>query len=312
MAFHLFKKDAVWLYISVKYFWSSMKDKLIIKKCLLTNTYIRKLFGVFFVGTFWLIHANAHEFWISPNKYWFSPYENGYLRFSVGEDYNGENWTGNIEKVQQLVHYLPDGRTLNLDNNLSTNKGDSVRLNDLREGTQMIIYHSKNAFISLEADKFLEYLKEDGLQYAINYRKANKEDSLPGKEFYQRSVKTIFQVGDFKNDICTKPTTLPLDIVPKKNPLNVGGKSQLRMSFSVYFKGVPVEGIVVKIWHKTPTGTTTKIEVLTDKKGRIEVPVETNGTWMVSCVQMVRTVNNTVADWQSYWGSATWSYDGKN
>lgn len=260
------------------------------------------------VLVFLVVVAQAHEFWLSPNKYWYSPYENGTLTFRVGESFEGENWAGNRDKVQQLMHYLPDGRALNLESSVSEAKGDSVRLKELREGTQMIIFHSKNSFIHLAAAQFAAYLKEDGLQTAITYRKAHGEDSLPGREFYQRSVKTVFQVGDFKNDICTKPTTLPLDIVPRSNPYDVKGKSRTKITFTVYFKGEPMEGITVKLWHKGAADSTKMIELVTDKKGRIETAIDTKGAWMASCVHMVRTTNNTEADWQSYWGSITWGY----
>jgi CRISPR/Cas system CMR-associated protein Cmr3 (group 5 of RAMP superfamily) len=83
----------------------------------------------------------------------------------VGENFKGENWSGNKDKVQQLFHYTPSDNVVDVSSKLSSaSKGDSLQLPLQEEGTHMVVFNSTNSFISLEADKFNEYLKEDGLE----------------------------------------------------------------------------------------------------------------------------------------------------
>ncbi|MFX4462403.1 hypothetical protein ABTA61_19380, partial [Acinetobacter baumannii] len=73
----------------------------------------------------------------------------------------------------------------------------------------MIYFNSTNSFISLDPKKFNAYLEEDGLQYIKAERKKYNEENKNSNEYYQRSVKTILQVGNTLTDACTKPTSLP-------------------------------------------------------------------------------------------------------
>ena len=82
----------------------------------------------------------------------------------------------------------------------------------------MVVFNSTNSHIELASDKFNEYLKEDGLESAIQYRQKNGENNKVGKEYYQRSVKTVIQVGNEITDACLEPTGLPLDIILFENP----------------------------------------------------------------------------------------------
>jgi uncharacterized GH25 family protein len=173
----------------------------------------------------------------------------------------------------------------------------------------MIIYNSKNSFIHLEANKFAEYLKEDGLANAIAYRKEHQEDSLPGKEYYQRCVKTILQVGKERTDASTKPTSLPLDIVPAENVYELGYQGpKPDLKFVVLFNGKPLANKLVKVWHKLANGTTEVSDLITNKNGKAIAKIALSGNWMISCVHMERNASDTLADWQSYWSSITFGY----
>ena len=66
----------------------------------------------------------------------------------------------------------------------------------------------------MEPAKFDEYLEEDGLTNALEYRKQNNETGCHGREFYQRCAKTILQVGELKIKPLRITTSLPIDIIP--------------------------------------------------------------------------------------------------
>lgn len=246
----------------------------------------------------------AHEFWLQPDKFIYKRGDNINVRFLVGENFEGDNWSGNNKKVKSLKLYFT-GAVDDLSSQLSEDKGDSLQFSVYDECTAMITFNSTNSFIRLDANKFTEYLTEDGLQNAIDYRKQNNTSDSSGRELYQRSVKTIFQVGDKKNNIST-PTDLPLDIIPETNPYNI--KNNDSLSLSVLFNKKPLTEQLIKIWQRVNNQTSSS-QIVTDEKGRIKIKVSAAGKWMISTVKMVHLESNETADWQSFWGSCTWGYE---
>jgi uncharacterized GH25 family protein len=255
--------------------------------------------------TFIVINVFGHEFWIQPNKFVYKRGETINIKFLVGENFRGENWNGDKDKVNRLYLYFDDVSDKNLDDNLGMNKGDSLKIAVLEEGTTMVILHTKNSFIDLEAAKFNEYLQDDGLTEALDYRKKNGDTLKNGTEYYQRSVKTIFQVGKKMTDAFKQKTDLPVDIIPADNPYNVGKDGNFKVK--IYFQGEKLKNSMVKVWHKLDDKVTEK-DYTTDDDGEVKFFLATEGEWMVSCVKMVKLENNPKADWQSYRGSLTWGY----
>ncbi len=249
----------------------------------------------------------AHEFWLQPQRYIFSSGEEINIRFKVGEGFAGDNWSGNQEKVNELKLYYNDIID-DVKLGLGKDAGDSLQVSIFEETTAMVTFNNINSFIELEAPKFNEYLLEDGLNSAIDYRKQNNETDSMGREFYQRSVKTIVQVGSNKTDIYKKQTALPIDIIPLSHPYALINNQLLTVK--ILYRGEPLANTKIRTWHKL-LGTVTDNSFLSDANGEISFPVITNGEWMVSCVHMIRLTDNPKAQWQSYWGSVTWGYTGK-
>ena len=255
--------------------------------------------------------ASAHEFWLSPQKFFYSIRETAQIRFSVGENFIGQNWSGSRLKIRALLHYSPTDSITDLSARLSENPGDSLALPLPEAGTHMVTFHSTNSFIQLEPEKFNAYLKEDGLDNIIFYRNAHNQTAEAGKEYYQRSVKTILQVGDPLTDACTKPTSLPLDIIPEMNPYTIPSRLMkqglLKVRFRVLFLGKPLENALVKVWYHLPNKSVQMNEYRADKKGWITT-LRHPGPFMVSCVHMEPNKSDTLASWQSYWGSLSFEY----
>ncbi|MEN9684440.1 MAG: hypothetical protein RLZZ28_226 [Bacteroidota bacterium] len=271
---------------------------------------MKKITVLFFISTISII-AMAHEFWLHPHKFFYTIREIAVIRFRVGENFTGINWSGNSENIQQLKHYTPSGMINDLTDRVSKNKGDSVQIPMQEEGTHMVVFNSTNSSIDLAPEKFTEYLKEDGLDQALLYRKNNGEENNHGKEFYQRSVKTIFQVGTATNNTCTAATDLPLDIIPDQNPYEVPEdavhKKSFKVQFRVQFKYAPLKNALVKVWYMGSDNKVKMENLRTNQKGFITTNRH-SGPMMISCVHMIRTEKGAAADWQSYWSSLTFEY----
>ncbi|HLK30304.1 MAG TPA: DUF4198 domain-containing protein [Puia sp.] len=233
------------------------------------------------------IVLSAHEFWLQPDKFIYEPGDEINVRFMVGENFEGENWSGDSSKVQSLSFYQH-----NIEDDLSKNisgKGDSLQFNCYEEGNVMIAFSSKNSFLQLDAAKFNEYLKEDGLQNAIDYRQQHSETDSGSREYYQRSVKTLIQIGKQTDNIFSKQTDLPIDIIPISNPYLI--KKNAKFSATIFFKKQLLSNALIKIWH-SENNKTKEQELITNEKGEISFDVSPNGRWMISTVKMEHIDND--------------------
>jgi uncharacterized GH25 family protein len=255
--------------------------------------------------------AFAHEFWLHPQKYFYTIRETANIRFSVGENFEGENWKGNKDEIAQLLYFTPSGNVLDIASRISGNSGDSLQLPLQEEGTHLVIFNSTNSFIKLEADKFNEYLKDDGHNETALYRKEHGEGKKAGTEYYQRSVKTLLQVSGKLTNACTEITSLPLDIIPAENPYSIpdpaSNKKAIMVRYRVLFQGEPLPNALVKAWYHLPGKGPGMDSVRTNKKGWVSLERHP-GPYMVSCVHMERAKKGGEADWQSYWGSLSFEY----
>ncbi|MCU0333469.1 MAG: DUF4198 domain-containing protein [Chitinophagaceae bacterium] len=254
------------------------------------------------VGLLLLTTAEAHEFWLEPIRFSGKTFV---VRFRVGEHFAGDNWKGDFNKVRllsllnhQQANALPAATLLPA-------AGDSLRLQAPLDGTQTLIYNGTNTYIELAPAAFAAYLQEDGLTDVLAWRKEQGKDSTVGREYYQRSVKTLLQNGRTLHPV-NYPTELPLDIVPLQNPY--GLQKSGTVAFNVFFKQRPLPQAMVKVWHRSSRGVVKSYD-LPMTNGRVEVPVTTDGRWMISLVKMVPHTADQTADWQSYWASITWGYD---
>ena len=265
---------------------------------------IRKPALLFFLITF-IPPLFAHEFWLNPGKFIYKRTDKINIRFLAGENFEGQNWGGNNERIRSLKIYY-GGVIDDLSPVVTTITGDSIEYTMTDEGTNLVAFHSTNSFIEMEPAKFEAYLKEDGLTNAIEYRNEHNENGCNGREFYQRCAKTLIQVGDLKDQTFKVPTFLPIDIIPLSNPYSSKDKELLRVK--VFYKSSPLANALVKVWHRVRNKTVKK-ELTTDVNGEIVFKLSINGKWMISAVKMERLIDNPVCEWQSYWGSLTWGYE---
>jgi len=265
---------------------------------------MRKISLIFFLLTF-ISPLLAHEFWLDPEKFIYKRAEKVNIRFLFGENFEGENWKGNNERIKSLQIYY-GGVDDDLSPVVTDATGDSIEYLMIDEGTNLVAFNSNNSFIELEPLKFEEYLKEDGLMDALEFRKKNNETGCNGREFYQRCAKTLLQVGDLKDKTFLFTTDLAIDIIPYTNPYQVSSNELFRAK--VLYKRSPMRNGLVKVWNRVKNKTVKK-ELRTDANGDIAFRITTKGKWMLSTVKMERLTDNPVADWQSYRGSLTWGYE---
>jgi uncharacterized GH25 family protein len=244
----------------------------------------------------WIVQA--HEFWLQPAKYRVTRGETLTIDFKAGENFMGEPWKFTPERIKTLQWFHGD-KSKDISNDVVTGEKENVRVTLDDEGPHVFALESTESFIALDADKFNEYLKEDGLDEALDYRKKNNLLTDSAREFYSRHSKLIVQVGEKTGDTYKKEVGMPVEIIPLENPYSL--KIGDRMRFKIFYNGQPLFGARVKVFNRHNNRTSLQ-NIYSQKDGIIETTVSTPGRWMVSFVKMIPS-KDPKAQWRSYWGS---------
>ncbi|MCB0492550.1 MAG: DUF4198 domain-containing protein [Cyclobacteriaceae bacterium] len=242
--------------------------------------------------------AQAHEFWMLPNKFRFEIGEKIILDFRVGEGFEGDHWDLNKHKVEKLSIHNRVGE-IALTDKVETAKGKNLEYTFNNVGTHMIAMQSDAAFIEQSSEEFDAYLSEDGLDYIREEREKLGEQNSSAKELYTRYSKLLIQVGERADDTYKKSAGLKFEIIPLQNPYEL--KSGDYLDCKVVYRGNPVSGGLVKVWSHVGNRVFLQ-NIYTESDGMIRFPISSTGPWMVSSVKMVRS-NSPKAEWESMWSS---------
>jgi uncharacterized GH25 family protein len=246
------------------------------------------------------ILCSSHEFWIEPKTFFTEIGQPILVSLQVGENFTGEKWAVGTSRVTDFSSFLREKKTNWLA--MLEKKGlDSLECRFSEEGTHLLSLKTNSKFIELEAEKFNEYLHEDGLD-AVSKARILRGDTLKkGKEFYRREAASLIQVGKKTTPLQFDNTNFDLKIIPEKNPLTVMAGSNL--TFQITFKNKPFANALVCHWHKI-NGKVNTIKVRSDANGKVEFKPQI-GDNMISVVQMIEHTDKAEADWQSIWGNLT-------
>ncbi len=242
--------------------------------------------------------VQSHEFWLQPKKFRYAVGEEMSVDFMVGENFEGEPWDLKRHKIEKLdLSHLT--KTLDLRSQVNPEGKEKLKYKFAEEGTYLLSMQSNQAYIELDANKFNDYLKEDGLDNVLEIRTKTNTLDKPSKEFYSRYVKLLVQSGNKTDDSYKKKTGMRIEIVPQQNPYLL--KSGDYLQCLVLFDGKPSAHQMVKIWNKIGN-TTFQQNNYTENDGTIKFPISSKGPWMVSTVKMIPS-EKPGADWQSFWSS---------
>ncbi|MEO5905433.1 MAG: DUF4198 domain-containing protein, partial [Saprospiraceae bacterium] len=175
-----------------------------------------------------------------------------------------------------------------------------------KEGTHILTFSTNKAFLETEADAFEKYLKEDGLMDAYEFRNANDEKFMKGRERYSRCAKLLIQAGLETDQTFKKKTGQELEIIPQSNPYESADDKGI--TYKVFYYGNPLPDALVKWWHKEGTSIE-KDEAFTDHRGEVTFHSLEPGLYMISAVHMIRLNNDPDAEWQSTWSTLVFGND---
>lgn len=164
-------------------------------------------------------------------------------------------------------------------------------------GTYVLGVSVRPRELSLEADAFNAYLKEDGLPDILEARRVANELGKGARERYSKHVKAVFQVGEIRTPGFDRVLGYAAEIVPLENPYARNRGTSLRVRCLV--DGKPVANQVV-LWG----GPGAEREIRTDADGVATVTLDAVGRWYVKFVHMERA-NRAGVDYESKWATLT-------
>jgi uncharacterized GH25 family protein len=233
----------------------------------------------------------AHDFWIEPST--FRAAVGAPLSFAlrVGEHFKGDPVPRQGVMIERFVIAGPDG----VRDVMGREGGDPAGFTSLAApGTYVIGYRSRAKSVELDAAKFEQYLREEGLERIIDQRKQAGRSDTPGIEIFSRCAKAI--VSSSAEALKDQALGLRLELIAEK--LTPGKPA----TFRLVYEGQPLEGVlVVAIPKDAPMQ---KLTARSNKAGRVTFTMP-GGVWLVKAVHMVPAPRETMAEWESLWASTT-------
>ena len=239
----------------------------------------------------------AHDMWIEPTTFAPQSGEIVALRLRVGQDLLGDPLPRDPALINQFIAKDSAGRKPIVGRDGADPAGF---LRVAMPGVVVIGYSSKPSSVELPAEKFNQYLKEEGLDAVAAVRVRRNETALAAREIFARCAKSLVLSGPpaGKGD---QQLGFTLELIAERNPyeLTAGGELPVRLMY----EDQPLAGALVIAFNRA--NPSEKIRIRTDQDGRVRLRLSEAGLWLVKAVHMIPAPAGANADWASYWASLT-------
>lgn len=240
--------------------------------------------------------AQAHDFWIEAAPFTAEGPRTIAISLRVGTELVGDSLP-NITDWYRDFSYVHQGVRRPVPGDMGDDPAGRLPANT--PGVYLIGHENRPDFVELDAERFHAYLREEGLEHIIATRLANGQANRPGREYYQRCVKSLVRVGTDEPALRDMQTDLgyTLEILPRNSPFQAD-----KLKVRLLYQGKPVQGLLVSAFTKQEPER--RSQARTDADGMAEVALDRPGIWLVKAVHMV-PYQDGKADWISYWASLT-------
>jgi uncharacterized GH25 family protein len=253
--------------------------------------------AVLFVAT----AAFPHDYWIEPEKFFPAIGVSVPVRLFVGEELISRE--ERVLQKEKTVRFQMFSQDATEDLMAAGNDGQSpiAQVVFKSPGSYLIAMERNQSYIKLDAQKFTDYLREEGLNDIIEQRMKSGESQTEGREQYSRYLKSLVQVGNRRDDTYKREMGFRLEIIPINNPypLKIGDSLLVR----VLFEGKPLAGAKIEALCRYENEGRGRFVTMTSSSGTALFKIEKSGVWAVRLVHMRRCSNCKDADWESLWAS---------
>ena len=239
---------------------------------------------------------SAHDFWIEPTSFAADPGTIVGVKLRVGEHLAGDPVPRDTASIERFV-----ARDRSVAREVFGRDGmDPAGVLRIESpGLQVIGYRSRPSAVALTAEKFNQYLKEEGLDQVLVTRARRNETGAGAREIFSRAAKALILSGPASTKDRDVALGFRLELVAEANPylLPAGETLPVRL----LFEGKPLAGALVVAFNRYRP--LTKLSARTDAHGRVALAIADPGMWLIKAVHMVPAAAD--ADWESIWASLT-------
>ena len=244
------------------------------------------------------VSLGAHDFWIEPTGFMADPGRVVGVKLRVGQDFHGDPVPRTDALIGDFVVVDAAGRRPVVGRDGSDPAG---LLRVTSPGLLVIGYHSLPSPVTLPADKFNDYLKEEGLDAVIAARAKSQATQREGREIFSRAAKSLVRSGEMTAAAGDRTLGFPIELVAERNPYQM--RTGESLSVRLTYKDAPLAGALVVAFNQRHPFL--KKRVRSDQNGRAAFTIDEPGPWLVKAVHMVPAAAGSNADWDSFWASLT-------
>ena len=177
-------------------------------------------------------------------------------------------------------------------------------------GSVLAVMDRKPRPITTEAEKFNQYLSDEGLENIIAQRARLGQTDASGRESYARYLKTLVQdrnaTASHANTLYKRRVGQRLEILLENDPGGLGPDGTLKVK--VLFEGTPLAGAkVVACRRAANERPPCVVSAVTSAKGLAEFKLDQPGLWLVRtvCMRAASGGPKAEAQWESFWAAYT-------
>jgi uncharacterized GH25 family protein len=241
---------------------------------------------------------SAHDMWIDPTT--FSPGSGQIVgvRLRVGQDLLGDPLPRDPALINQFVFEDVGGRR-SLVGRDGADPAGFLRV--AAPGLMVIGYRSNPSAVELTAEKFNQYLKEEGLDAIAALRERRHETASKAHEMFVRCAKSLVLSGSASEQQGDRLLGFPLELLAERNPYSLRAAQDLPVRLT--YENRPLQGALVVAMNRL--NPSEKQSARTDSDGRVRLHLRPGGMWLVKAVHMIPAPDGSNAEWSSFWASLT-------
>jgi uncharacterized GH25 family protein len=240
----------------------------------------------------------AHDMWIEPTTFSPEPSQLVGVRLRVGQDLLGDPLPRDASLINQFVFEDAASRKPVVGRDGADPAGF---LRVAMPGLLVIGYGSNPSAVELAAEKFNQYLKEEGLDTIAALRTRRNETGASVHELFSRCAKSLVFSGTPSATQGDRPLGFTLELVAERNPYALHVDEDLPVLLT-YENRPLANALVVAMNRLNPSE---KLTARTDNAGRVRFRLRPGGMWLIKAVHMIPAAADSHAEWASFWASLT-------
>ena len=266
---------------------------------------MRRLFSGVLAAALVTSPLSAHDFWIEPSSFRPAVGSTVAVRLFVGPHFTGEPFPRVPLLVSKFVLVSASG-----EQPIPGGPGDepagTIRLAE--PGLAIVGYRSLDYPVSLDAAKFEDYLKEEGLEKISTARSKRGETEKPAREVFSRCAKALLDVGGAGTAGFDRPSASRSSFSRRRTRTRSGPATRCRCACSSTESRFP-EPSSMRCFTARPRRPPRRGPAAT---GARPSDCRRPGFWMIKSVEMGPAPAGVDADWQSLWASLTFEMAAAN